>query len=406
MSLSPKEQITKTRISLSRKYPFFGYLAMYLKPVITNKIETACVQLDGTLKVNPKFFSELDDAEKEAVIAHEVMHLALEHIQRSKGKEPKLRNITDDAVNNAILQKSGFKLPRGAIVPDYNDVFRCAIVTENGYKTVEIPDCSKKTSDEIYDILYALYKKHNGTGWKLSNNARPLDEHATAPKDDNGNTSQKMKQQAEIWAKRVKEALEYARQRGKMPAGLDRLIDKIYASRIPWRQLLYKFLIKYLPIDYTYARPHKKSYSLKTYLPFIKREGINIVVSIDTSGSISDEELKDALSEVVGIVRSVRNSKMTVIYSDAKVQRVETYHCPTVHDILKSKPKGGGGTDHRPVFKYIEKNCQDASVIVAFTDLWTVFPDKFNKPTIWINFDASNAKKPPFGTVINYSKRG
>ena len=247
MSLTTKEQITKTRISLSRKYPFFGYLAMYLKPVITNKIETACVQLDGTLKVNPKFFSELDDAEKEAVIAHEVMHLALEHIQRSRGKEPKLRNITDDAVNNAILSKSGFKLPKGAIVPDYNDVFRCVIITDRGYKTVEIPDCSKKTSDEIYDILYALYKKHNGKGWKLTNNAKPIDEHATTPPgNDDGNRNQKIKQQAEVWAKRVKEALEYAIQRVKMPAGLDRLINKVYSSRIPWRQLLYKYLSKYL----------------------------------------------------------------------------------------------------------------------------------------------------------------
>jgi len=404
--LSPRERITKARIHLTRKYPFFGYLSLYLTPKETKDIETMAVDIDGNLYYNPNFVNSLSDNELVATICHEILHVVFEHPIRGAKRHPKVYNIASDAVINANLVKQGFTLPKGTIKPNpFSDETELLILTEKGEIKIVIQKTSEKTADEVYDVIMRnLEQKFGGVGTIKSDSN--FDKHIYAKDGKKGKSKGKSaKEKAKEWAKRFQEALEYARQRGELPAGFERLFDKIHGNYLNWRQLLYKYITRTIPVDFTYARPSKKSHALKTYFPNVVRESLNIAVAVDTSGSISDKEITDALSEIVGIVNSFKGVILTVIYGDAEVQKVRTYQHPTVDDILREKPVGGGGTDHRPIFNYIQKHLKNVQLIIAFTDMWTTFPERCSIPTLWINFDKSNNKKPPFGVVINYERR-
>lgn len=397
MGLSPRERITKARVALTRENPFFGYLVMYLKPIESQEIKTMGVDMEGNLYFSPKMVESLSDSELIGVLCHEILHLVFLHLIRGAKKDKEVYNWASDAVVNALLKRNNFSLPDWAILPNSNgDVeFLC-----NDGNRIVIKKCYEKTADEIYDILIKEMQNNGVSG--LS--GERIDEHKYA----NGNSCHgdkgKLTDTEREWTKRFQEALEYSRQRGQIPAGFERIFDKLHGNYLSWRQLLYKYITKQIPIDYSYRRPSKKSYALHTYLPFVKREGMNIVVTVDTSGSISNKEIGDALSEIIGIIKSFSGIKLTVIYGDAKVQKVLTFISPTVDEILKEKPVGGGGTDHRPIFEYIEKHYKDAQVIVAFTDMYTAFPSSCSIPTIWIAFDTSSVNNPPFGTIIKYNR--
>lgn len=404
--LSPRERITKARIQLTRRYPFFGYLSLYLTPKETTEIETMGVDIDGNLYYNPEFVKKLNDNELLGTICHEILHVVFQHPIRGAKRHREIYNISADAVVNSNLIKQNLVLPKGAIVPDYyTDKINLVFITDKGTITITIDKPAEKTADEIYDIVMANLEKKGVSNKSGVKGKGSFDKHIYSDKKGKSkNKSKSTTEKAKEWAKRFQEALEYARQRGNVPAGFERLFDKIHGNYLNWRQLLYKYITRTIPIDFTYARPSKKSYALKTYFPNIVRESLNVVVAVDTSGSISDKEISDALSEVIGIVNSFRGIQMTIIYADAKVKKVVTFRHPTLEDILKEKPVGGGGTDHRPVFDYIEKHLKNTQLVIAFTDMWTIFPQRCSIPTLWINFDKTNKNKPPFGIVINYDR--
>jgi predicted metal-dependent peptidase len=114
------------------------------------------------------------------------------------------------------------------------------------------------------------------------------------------------------------------------------------------------------------SRPHKKSESIGVYLPHTVKENVEIVTSIDSSGSIGDSEISEFLSEIIGISRSFANLSMTVIVCDAKVHDV--YEIRNGFDPKDIKIRGGGGTSCDPIVKFLEENKPYAKLWIHFTD--------------------------------------
>ena len=141
------------------------------------------------------------------------------------------------------------------------------------------------------------------------------------------------------------EAANYAKQRGQLPAGMERLVDKLLKPRSRWQQLLQKATKPFLmPVDWTYAKPSKKSQILKTFMPSTIKEMREVEVLVDTSGSIGGEELSEFLSEIVGMAKSHPNITVWVSFCDTQIHSRIKLENPTVSDILRLKPAGGGGT--------------------------------------------------------------
>jgi len=115
-------------------------------------------------------------------------------------------------------------------------------------------------------------------------------------------------------------------------------------------------------------------------MPDTVKEGLDIVVAIDTSGSISDEELTQFLSETYSIVKSFPNVRMTLITCDAEVQDV----LEVTNGMPDVEVHGGGGTDFRPVFKWIRENKPNTRLVVYLTDGYGDAPESVDVKTLWV----------------------
>ena len=262
-------------------------------------------------------------------------------------------NICADIAVNKVIVDNGFKLPPGGIIPDGNEV------TLFGQT---ITGLDKKSAELLYDEL--KIKEENKKG-NCSGNSSGFDEHMEG-KDLTPEEKKKMENE---WLNKVEEAYVGAKMRGQVPSGIERLISNLHKSKVNWKAILQRYIQSYIPYDYTYARPNKKSISAGYYMPDYVKEKIKIAIAIDTSGSIGQKELTDFLSEIVGLARSYQNRiDMRLLCHDTTVSEDLPIKNGNIDKIKNLKCKGGGGTSHEDVFKYIEKNMPDCKVALFLTD--------------------------------------
>lgn len=346
------------------------------------------------------------------------------HFERMDTRNHDIWNRATDCVINYQIIEEGLKLPKCGLIPKHDGK-----ITLIG-KEFNVKD---KSSEEFYGEIYNHLKNNmnngscNGDCSKCQNgnssgsssgtcNKLPngFDEHKYGDgkgDDEKGDRENGMKHGTEgnMTAEDWKRALSRARamNRGNIPAGMERMIDELLNPKMDWKVLLNKFVGESIPFDFSLLRPHKKSFSVGAYLPHITKQKTKVLVNIDTSGSVSQKDLTEFMSEVVGIIQTFNNNiEMTVIYSDTKVYKAKTFFNPTVEDILSHMPKGGGGTDHKVVFDFIRKNYPDAKLVVCLTDGDTRFPDYTpERDVIWVlGGDWVTNKDMPFGRTLRIPK--
>jgi predicted metal-dependent peptidase len=392
--LTPLEKLKKARVNLNQNKPFFGYLTMRLNFIEDKNITTIGVDKYGNCYYNPTFIESLTQDETNGVLCHEVMHCAFGHMEPFKDKDPDLLNISQDIVINGLLVMDNTTLPRGGLIPQ-NDM---SIMIMDKV----LHDVNKSCHLEIYDILYDNWKKEKDE-FKDALINKLLDKHIRNGKEKSNNKNPANSIKVDInWEKELIEASTFAKMQGKLSAGIRRAISDLIEPEINWRGLLYKYITNTLPYDYTWSSPNKKSYATGIYMPNVVKEKIELLCSIDTSGSISKDELHKFLSELLGITNSFDNVDLKVIFNDTNVYGPYTFLNPTSNDIMELKPEGGGGTDHRPVFEWVEKNCDcSTKLIICFTDGYTSFPKSIPSiDTLWVLNGFYDKNNIPFGKVI------
>lgn len=376
MELTTLERIKKARITIQRSNPFFAYLSLYLKleedtTGVLDEYAGMGVNAEGRLIYKKEFVDKLTNQELVGVLVHEILHLSMLHLLRLKSREPLLWNLAADVCVNQIVKDNGFLLPSGCIV-------------SNHYQTttimgIEIKDCNKKIAEQIYDELKPLLK--NPQFQKMMSDARKkgevgFDKHIygkgkSKDKDgkEEGYSEDEVRELERNWKNKMEEAYVTSKLRGKVPAGIERLIEKLHEDRVGWKTLLLKYIQKTIPYDYTYNYPSKKSISSGIYMPSVVKEFIDIVIAVDTSGSIGNEELTDFMSEIVGIAKAFSNRvRMRLLSHDVIVHDDLVLQNGNLSKIKDIKIKGGGGTSHKDVLEYINKNVRSTKLMVAFTD--------------------------------------
>ena len=319
------------------------------------------------LGYNPEFVDNLTNAELKAVICHEVLHIAMLHPFRRNNRDQLRWNIACDYAINPIVKEAGFSLPAGALL-------------EDRYKGMEA------------EVIYNLLPKQLPTSMNLIGEVRDYKQDKT---DKNSNTA---KQQMKNWKITLTGAAQIAKAQGKLPAGLDRMIKEILQPKLSWKEILSRFITENAKNDYTWTQPNKRYLYSGLYLPSLNVPTLGtIAVIIDTSGSVSQKELDTFASELQSILTIYPGTEIRVIYVDTKVVNTEIID---IYD-FQLHAKGGGGTDFKPGFEYIEKEAVMPSCVIYFTDGWCdSFPEAPDYPTLWILTDKVNFK-PPFGEVIN-----
>jgi predicted metal-dependent peptidase len=201
----------------------------------------------------------------------------------------------------------------------------------------------------------------------------------------------------------ILQAAEFAKQAGKLPGSVEDIINRIKNPIIPWKQQLRNFMQQAARDDYSWKRPNRHYMPMGIYIPGVYSETIrSIVMAVDTSGSISDEDLQDAAREAYGIACAVR-TQFTIIQCDAQIQDVKQIKHPA--DCDKIEVHGRGGTSFAPVFDHVRSMRPRPQLLIYFTDLQ---PDRFPErsrgpgcPLLWI---ATTDIIPPYGAVIRYRK--
>lgn len=154
--------------------------------------------------------------------------------------------------------------------------------------------------------------------------------------------------------------------------------------------------------DYSFSRPNRRYLHTGFILPSLYNIEIgSIVLIVDTSASM-DEELLNLVAAEMHDIAAVFNTIIEVIYVDTKVAGSQTIE---PNDVFKLEPKGGGGTDFRPAFPYMEENSINPAVTVYFTDgECNRFPEtEPDAPLLWAIYD-NDSFKPPFGEVLYVDK--
>jgi predicted metal-dependent peptidase len=367
------EQLLETKIIRARSAIimssiFFGCLLVKLQPKADASVDTMAT--DGVhIFYNPDFVTNISDAHLKGVMIHEVLHCALGHHARMGDRDHHKWNMACHYAINPIVVEGGFSLPpEGLDDPAYHGM----------------------SAEEIYSKLPDSPDSGDGAqGWNFGG---VMPGSAAGDKESSADEVQK-------WKNAVAEAANVARMQGKMPVGLDRLVDTYLQSKLPWQELLARFVHAVTKNDFNWSRPNKAymvNYGL--YLPTLHSEACgSVALAIDTSGSIGDKELSEFAAELNGVLEQVRPERVTVIYCDAAVQHVEEF-TPDQYPV-KLTAKGGGGTDFEPVFNYANENLPDIQCLIYLTDLEGSFPEaEPSYPTMWI----SNSTKDtaPFGQVV------
>lgn len=394
MDEKAKVKLTKARCELMMKKPFFGYLVSYLTFVENESVgieingrATCGVDDRGNLYYAPSFINQLSHREVQTILAHEVMHIATCTHTRKKWRKKDKWNVAADYAINELLCQDGFVMPQGGCL---NSHFR-ELSAEEIYD--KLPDMPTKQTWCVGVIKPGKGKgKGKGIGvivgkGKKAGKGKSLGEASGKGMDKD-------------WQKILAEAAMYAKSIGKDPAFADRLLKDVLSEQVDWRAIIYKQLLQVIKSKQTYMRPNTRREDRQIIFPKWENDKSEVIIALDTSGSIGQEELETFAGEMMTMCRQLPQLHLTVLSCDAEVHSVQEFDSNS-YSPYRLKVKGGGGTSFVPVFEWIDKKMPFANLLIYFTDLMGEFPKIGMVPTLWVS--TMKSEKAPFGDTTYIS---
>jgi predicted metal-dependent peptidase len=379
--LTPEQRLIKgTGDIIGRdNYVALAGVLMIGSKKISTKTKTACTN-GRDEAYNPDFVDSLTDAEFRFVILHECYHKMYQHLTTYRD----LDKIDHDRANRAC---------------DY--VINLKLMDEDKTGFIKMPECG--LYDEQYrgmsarEVFALLPPSDNNDGG--GNGQSPFDDHEWDEAEALSN------EEKEDLAKQIDEAVRQGSiLAGKLGNGSNRTLEDLLETKQNWKELLRDFVTTVCTgKDYsTWKRPNRRYMGLDIIMPSGISETMGeVLIGIDTSGSIDAESLASFLTEVKGVCDQVKPSKVRLVYWDTSVRSEEVYLQDELDNLTRStKPKGGGGTDVRCVPAYMGEHGIKPECAIILTDgylgggwgTWTV-------PLLWVILNNKSAR-PTSGTSI------
>ena len=406
MRVEVMDRIITARVGLLLRHPFFGNMATRLRIAAADEwLPTAAV--DGrNLFYNTQFFNAMDNKEIEFVVAHEILHMVFDHLGRRDERNPMLYNIAADYIVNNLLVRDRIGC-KPKIVDCYQDF------KYEGW-----------TSEDVYDELFKEAEK-NGEEY-LKQLGEMLDEHldmegedgegkdAGESKDGNGNNVSKSKPKySKEEMKKIKDGIKenmisavQTAGAGNVPAGVARMIQELTEPKMNWRELLRQQIQSTIKSDYTFSRPSRKGQMSGAILPGMNfQDTIDVAISLDMSGSIGNEQAKDFLSEIKGIMDEYQDYNIKLWCFDTKVYNEQDFSADGGDDLSDYEIMGGGGTDFDANWTYMKENDIQPKKFIMFTDgyPWDSWGDSDYCDTVFIIHSHRDKNlQAPFGVTAHY----
>jgi predicted metal-dependent peptidase len=405
----------RTRLILEK--PFIGALVMHLPLVPADPAWCDTIATDArAFYFNPGYIAGLDFAQTQFVLAHEAMHCALAHFARRSHRSQRRWDIAADYAVNLLLIDDGLKPPPGALV---NAEFR-GLSAEEIYPLIP-PDPADRTLDR--HLFDEPVSPQGGC-----TNPVGADRHAKAPGetaetdtvtpqrvpdeswDDAGNEARshagtatpralgtrERDELAHQWQGRVAAAAQQARHAGRIGESWLRTIDALLQPRLPWRQLLARYMMSLARDDYSFQRVSRRDGD--ALLPRLASGEVDLCIVLDTSGSIGSEELAQFAAEIDALKGQIR-ARVTLHACDERLDA----RGPWIYQaweplVVPERISGGGGTSFVPAFEWITAARLHPDLMLYFTDADGEFPASApDYPVIWL---VKGRGKVPWGERI------
>jgi predicted metal-dependent peptidase len=415
------KKITKARIKLFFDHPFYGNLTMGMKLIDateTSWCPTAAV--DGrNIYYNRNFFADLSLQEVVFVLCHEVLHVALDHLGRRGHRDPQWWNMSTDYVINDMLIKDKIGTMPTKPVEDPAEKARGHTSQRVGLHN---PKYSGWNSEKVYEDLEKRKVKKELTldvHLELGNDGSKKKGGGGGDRPGDGKTSgpgieiseDELDQIREEMQARVIQAAQAAHAAGKLPASIGRLIAELTEPVINWRELLRETVQSCLTDDFTWNKPNRRHMYNGIFMPTLRKdETVDVAVALDMSGSMTDDMVRDCLSEVYGLVTSYADFQLSVVCFDTEAYNYQVFTPDSIDDLLTYEAKGGGGTDFMAFWKHWQHNDIEPKKAVVFTDGYcgSVGPNNGWGPdnycdTLWILLGGRHSGiVPPFGSYAYF----
>jgi predicted metal-dependent peptidase len=394
--IETKLSAARTRLILDR--PFLGALVLRMPLKAADPEWCATIGTDArAFYYNPEYIDSLTVDQTQFALAHEVLHCALSHFSRREHRDKGRWDIACDLAINPILIKEGMTAVPGAL---YNIGYE-GMMAEEIYPLVKDNSEEQPHDQHLYGKDSTSSKdpgKLTGPGDEPGETGAGAGGHAgtakTPPPDALGEAE---KEQLSVqWRQRLAGAAQQAMQAGKLTGSLRLLVDHLLQPQLPWRMLLARYMTAASRDDYSYMRPSRREG--EAIFPSLRSSQVDVVVVLDTSGSIKAAEMKEFVTEVDAIKGQVR-ARITLLACDAQLAAGGPWIFePWEEFALPGNIRGGGGTRFTPAFDWAENEGQNPDLLVYFTDAEGEFPPLEPRfPVIWL---VKGRGKVPWGQRI------
>jgi len=412
----------RTRLILDK--PFLGALVLRLPMMQAAASWCKTTATDAkTFYYNHDYIDALSLEQTQFILAHEALHCALSHFARRQHRIKHRWDLACDLAINPILVTEGMKpTPDTLYDPQYD-----GMTAEEIYPTIDDLDDRETEDQHVYEEDDQESQENNepsnGSGdqgnepddeQRQDEKGEGGDQGGTDPDnssegneaefdENHGGASQPPplsdgeKESLSVqWQQRLAGAAQTAMQSGKMGDALARLVDHLLQPQLPWRMLLARYMTAVARDDYSFQRPSRREGS--AILPSLRSSQVDVTIVLDTSGSISDDEVNEFISEVDAIKGQMR-ARISLLACDDHVSAnapwtFEPWDTFDVPDDMM----GGGGTDFRPAFEYVQHQGKQPDLLIYFTDAEGEFPGHEPAyPVIWL---VKGKQKTPWGQRV------
>jgi predicted metal-dependent peptidase len=399
-----RQRLSAARAVLVLDHPFFGALALRMAMEEETQGRTRTMATDGrSIFYDQAFVKGCSDLELIGLLAHEVMHPAMQHHTRRGDRDLALWNDAADYAINPILTEAGFTLP-GEVL---NDLQYRGMTAEQIYDALNQPHGGGHEDEEAQDPDGTAERGSDNSEGDGSDNGNGDDPNdgAVGDETDTGvarkvgavlDAPDPAQQEAE-WQVAVKQATQAAQMMGQLPGGMALVVEEATRPRIAWKAILRRFVQQFASADYSWRMPNRRYVAGGVYLPELRSESMPvIVVAVDTSASTSSV-LPVFKAELQSIVDECQPEATLVMMADATVQRVDRFERG---DPIEFNVEGLGGTDFRPVFEYVDHEQVNPACLIYLTDGDGCYPDQPSDcPTLWAITTPS--RQAPWGETVN-----
>jgi predicted metal-dependent peptidase len=391
MNLDMPEIVSNICIKWQSEAPFFAEFLLRTKFIQEPEIQTIGVGIKNNrvcMYYSKDFLESISKLELEGVLVHEILHLLHKFEERINGRERDIFNIAQDAcindtVVNTTISTRRLAIPEGGVTLKQ--------INEMGYTGDPI-------TEKIYDFLYENAPKYeicsDGSG-----NGNSDGQGSSKPTLQTTDNHGKQKELGEIEKQAIDEIIKNAKVKswGSISGNIvGEIKELLKTKKIPWREKLNKMLAKYVSepgsiYENTWSRRNRRGLPL----PGIRKKSKRIIITMDTSGSVSDDDIKKFFGQLEKIIKDY--SEIYLIQWDTEIHSAQKYKKGDWRNI---KISGRGGTIYQPVIDYIKEHFKNTMAVVNFTDgyfSWNI--NNYGIDLIWAF--VNNTSTAPIGKTVH-----